>query len=134
MYHKGGPEPTKDIIRNIGHIGNPTLDDTGQVMLWKHSNTKITASFRIGVALTMQWFSRNYINLNIFVSTEHKRKIKGLYGTYDGDTSNDLMNREGVSLSINTHRHRKIDDHMTSCKCIKTLKWACNNYALILVR
>ena len=118
LYHKGGLELTKDIIRNIGRIGNPTFDNTGRVMLWKHSNTKITASFSIGVALTMQWFRSNYINLNIFVSTEHKKKIKGIYGTYDGDTSNDLMNREGVSLNINTHRHWKIDDHMSSCKCI----------------
>ena len=117
LYHSKGPDPLNDIINDLGSKENPTFDNTGHVVLWKDQYSRIVVSFSVGVTLSMRW-GRHWINLNVFVSTEHKGKTKGLYGTYDGDPNNDLTDRHGTSLRLNIRcgKHQALEDHMYSCK------------------
>ena len=117
LYHSKGSHPGNDIINDLGSKENPTYDNTGHVVLWKDQHSRIVVSFSVGVTLSMRW-GGPWINLNVFVSTEHKGKTKGLYGTYDGDADNDLMNRNCTPLwlDIRCGTHQALEDHMSSCK------------------
>ena len=121
LYHLKGPEPLNDIINDIGSKETPTFDNTGHVILWKDQQSQLVVSFSVGVTLSMRW-GGPWINLDIFVSTEHKGKIKGLYGTYDGDANNELTNRHGIPLQLPNVKYchcggnTQLDNHMYSCK------------------
>ena len=77
--------------------GTLDLGDGARAVIRKPGRRAVELSWPDGSTLTVDVF-RTYINATLAAAPSRKGALVGLYGNFDGDRSNDIVTRAGVSL------------------------------------
>ena len=115
MWQTSGAETGKpEITSQLRSDGTPWYDPCGKAVLYRKGNT-LVACFRVmeGVICPRAVWYGSSISIYVWIPRAFVTRKSGVLGDFDGDSSNDCIDRGGVRRSC---RENGIYNHMLSCK------------------
>ena len=114
---KTRPGPAQEITDQILNSGDVWYDPDEEAALYRKGNELKAVFFQSGIAVIAQanpYRGEYYINFRIQVPRSYSRRIRGMLGNFDGDSTNDFYRRDSTPLP-NSISERALLEEFKTC-------------------
>ena len=115
LYKTVGEGSPSDVTHNL--TSSYSTDSSGQFLM-RRIGTSIQVLSSTGIMIDASWYGK-YMDLRMDIPGRYRstNRVRGIYGNFDGDSTNDFSYRNEPSISLsNNINDRQIFDIIQTCK------------------